>query len=323
MPALLHPNVHLWQSIGMDNGSGQGWTLTEAAERLGLSREALRKRVIRGRIPAYKDKNGVWLVDLPTLDKGTDNVRDMAADRGGRTSPDTLSVPSPNLTAIMDQWITPLVERVEVQAVRIGHLENENQHLQTEIERLNYALSDTQDIPNGPVVVMRPPVVTDEVQEKIGLLIEHPGFFDHAVQTWKQGNGKARTLFALRLFVLFGVYIALGILTLRLIPPTTRGWVVRMVVLWGFGYSWGRLFGIWILYPDIWRVYKAVRPQKRRSEAILRSSNDLLLFSAALAALLGTAAASRAGSVALGLWLAAVLVLVLMAALIGFRMRKE
>lgn len=306
----------------MDNSGGQGWTLTEAAERLGISREALRKRVIRGRIPAYKDQNGVWLVDLPTLDKRADNAPDMAVDRGGRTPTDMLSAPSPNLTAIMDQWITPLVERVEVQAVRIGHLENENQHLQTENERLRDALSDTQSLRNDPVVAMRPPVVTDEVQEKIDLLIEHPGVFDHAVQTWKQGNGKARALFALRLLVLFGVYIALGISTLWLIPPTTWGWIARMVVLWGFGYSWGRLFGIWILYPDIWRVYKAIRPQKRRSAVILRSSNDLLLFSAALAALLGTAAASRVGPVALGLWLAAALSLVLMAALIGFKIRK-
>ncbi len=134
----------MWQTSEMDDTSGQGWTLTEAAERLGVSREALRKRVVRGRIPAHKDESGVWLVDLPTPDRGADMSPDVAADRGGRTPPDTLSAPNPNLTAIMEQWITPLVERVEAQAVRIGHLENENQHLQTENERLAEALRDAR-----------------------------------------------------------------------------------------------------------------------------------------------------------------------------------
>jgi len=141
----------LWQTSDMDNTSGQGWTLTEAAARLGVSREALRKRVVRGRIPAHKDENGVWLVDLPTPDNRADMSPDMAADRGGRTTPDTLSAPSPNLTAIMEQWITPLVERVEAQAVRIGRLENENQHLQAENERLTEAL----DVPT--IVGIPPP----------------------------------------------------------------------------------------------------------------------------------------------------------------------
>jgi len=141
---LLCPDICVWQTPDMDDTSGQGWTLTEAAERLGVSREALRKRVVRGRIPAHKDENGVWLVDLPTPDNRADKSPDVAADRGGRTTPDTLSAPSPNLTAIMAQWITPLVERVEAQAVRIGHLENENQHLQTENERLTEALSDAR-----------------------------------------------------------------------------------------------------------------------------------------------------------------------------------
>ncbi len=43
------------------------------------------------------------------------------------------------LEAIRDEWLAPLVERIQNQAERIGRLEAERDHLQAEVERLRAA----------------------------------------------------------------------------------------------------------------------------------------------------------------------------------------
>src|SRR3712207_2859750 len=54
------------------------YTITEAAKRLGISREALRLRVRRGRVLASKS-NGQWYVHLPA--EGADTDPDMSPDQ--------------------------------------------------------------------------------------------------------------------------------------------------------------------------------------------------------------------------------------------------
>ncbi len=43
------------------------------------------------------------------------------------------------LEAIRDEWLAPLVERIQGQAERIGRLEAERDHLQAEVDRLRAA----------------------------------------------------------------------------------------------------------------------------------------------------------------------------------------
>jgi excisionase family DNA binding protein len=46
--------------------SGEGWlTVGEAADRLGISKEALRKRIRRGSVQAERREDGTWRVQLP------------------------------------------------------------------------------------------------------------------------------------------------------------------------------------------------------------------------------------------------------------------
>ncbi len=107
-----------------------GVTITEAAEQLGVSREALRKRVIRGKIPAHKDSEGVWRVILP----GTDSTDIKAADREDSHSPDSLSAPTPQLQSVMDQWLRPLVAEIRELATENGRLKLENEQLRATLE---------------------------------------------------------------------------------------------------------------------------------------------------------------------------------------------
>jgi len=96
-----------------------GVTLTEAATTLGISRDALKKRVQRGGIPAYKDESGAWRIVLPTRD--TDG--DMSRDKGKGNVPGQMSPAVPDqLSIVMDQWLRPLVDRIAEQAEEIGGL---------------------------------------------------------------------------------------------------------------------------------------------------------------------------------------------------------
>ena len=49
----------------MDNGHSRSLTIKEAAEVLGITPIAVRKRLLRGRLPGHKDDHGQWFVDLP------------------------------------------------------------------------------------------------------------------------------------------------------------------------------------------------------------------------------------------------------------------
>ncbi len=59
--------------------------LDAAAQALGISKEALRKRIKRGSIEAVKDQAGRWKVEIeePGPDAKADNVQDAGGDAGG------------------------------------------------------------------------------------------------------------------------------------------------------------------------------------------------------------------------------------------------
>jgi len=49
----------------MDNGHSPSLTIREAAQVLGITPIAVRKRLLRGSLPGYKDDAGQWFVTLP------------------------------------------------------------------------------------------------------------------------------------------------------------------------------------------------------------------------------------------------------------------
>ncbi len=145
MIPLLHLNVHLWQTSRMGAQPGTrpgtgGVTLTEAAAILGISRDALKKRVQRGAIPAYKDETGTWYVIIPEGDMVGDMSRDMGEGQGtGHLSP---TVPA-QLSAVMDQWLVPLVRQIAEQGEEIGGLKADlrNERERREVVEHEYAVA--------------------------------------------------------------------------------------------------------------------------------------------------------------------------------------
>ena len=111
-----------------------GVPIAEAAERLGLGVELLRKRAQRGTLPAYK-LDGKWFV---VLDNGRDDppaANGPVLDTPSRPGPDTSAPPPPSsavspaarsqLEAIRDEWLLPLVERAGALEREVGRLQAE------------------------------------------------------------------------------------------------------------------------------------------------------------------------------------------------------
>ena len=112
-----------------------GLTIARAAQRLGVSENAVRQRIKRGTIAAAK-VDGVWRVTLP--EPGFDQEAGRSADHQGDRETDryadqeaTTRVPMVSdaaraqLAAIRDEFVAPLVDR-------IGSLERENGRLEAE-----------------------------------------------------------------------------------------------------------------------------------------------------------------------------------------------
>jgi excisionase family DNA binding protein len=72
----------------MDMASDRGLTIKEAAARLGITDVAVRKRLIRGKLPGYKDETGQWFVhlpdDLPPVDPAKATGTALSTDPGSR-----------------------------------------------------------------------------------------------------------------------------------------------------------------------------------------------------------------------------------------------
>ncbi len=92
---------------GMATGTDRGLTIKEAAVRLGITDVAVRKRLVRGKLPGYKDETGQWFVHLP----------------------DDLPEPSPSKTA------DTLLSSAQGTAHVIARLEDEVSYLREELRR--------------------------------------------------------------------------------------------------------------------------------------------------------------------------------------------
>ncbi len=106
--------------------------LREAAEVLGLTPEGVRKRVLRGQLPATKNSDGIWVIHKSTLDTHAPNGHQptTSTQTDARTnSPDTSA----------NQLITTLQQEnarlwAELER-RTAELEAEHQRQSDELER--------------------------------------------------------------------------------------------------------------------------------------------------------------------------------------------
>jgi len=119
-----------------------------AAEVLGLSNDAVRKRASRGTVPARKTGSR-WQVGVIIDRTLTDNQPDT-----NRTD-DLITQPSESarlqLEAIRDEWLQPLINQITDQAEEIGRLKSEIRALQS-----------------GPLL-SEAPVPTETVEEDVGV----------------------------------------------------------------------------------------------------------------------------------------------------------
>ncbi len=122
-----------------------GLSIAEAADRLGISENAVRQRIKRGTLDAVK-VDGIWRVSLPDQ---ADDETDHEADYQDRPATDyeaTTSVPivsdaaRAQLAAIRDEFVQPLVDQIAAQAETIGRL-------RAELEQLR---ADAADASSGP-----------------------------------------------------------------------------------------------------------------------------------------------------------------------------
>ncbi len=132
-------------------------SVADAAELLGISTGAVRKRLERGQLAGRK-VGGQWQVILTGVDAtghvtttaagatGHDATNETGATRRDATTPAVPGAARAQLEAIRDEWLRPLIERNEALAERAGRLEAERDQaarerdaLRDEVERLRAA----------------------------------------------------------------------------------------------------------------------------------------------------------------------------------------
>ena len=118
-----------------------------------LSVGAIRKRIQRGQLDAYKGPDHRWYVlgDVARDETGQDTRQDTRRDttrHDATESPTSAVMVNPNaraqLEAIRDEWLAPLVAQITEQAERIGHLEAEREELRRRAEAAEAELSATR-----------------------------------------------------------------------------------------------------------------------------------------------------------------------------------
>ena len=130
----------------------RGISISDAAERLGVGVELLRKRAQRGTMPAYKvDRK--WYVVLDVDRDGVQDIPPGSEDVLSRTVRSGTSGPGQDgsrgeapagvspaarsqLGAIRDEWLAPLIAQIREQAEEIGRLRAERDAAAAERDRL-------------------------------------------------------------------------------------------------------------------------------------------------------------------------------------------
>jgi excisionase family DNA binding protein len=135
-------------------------SVADAAQLLGVSPGAIRKRIERGQLPARKVA-GQWRVILDTT--GHDATGTTSATRPDVTTRhdeddkrDSIQAPPASareqLEAIRDEWLAPLVAQISEQAEMIGQLRERAGRLQAERDELRTrleVLSASQVVPES------------------------------------------------------------------------------------------------------------------------------------------------------------------------------
>jgi excisionase family DNA binding protein len=145
-------------------------TVEDAATLAGVSVRTIRRWIQQGHLPYTEDEQGkrVSPADVPmareragrghvrghgTRSFGHDRRHDtMATDRDTAMTAPALSSATAQLEAIRDQWLRPLVDRIEELSRENGRLEAEREALRIEIDRMRLAPNDApQDANAAPV----------------------------------------------------------------------------------------------------------------------------------------------------------------------------
>ena len=147
----------------MATDNAQGLTIKQAAARLGITDVAVRKRLVRGKLPGYKDESGQWFVhlpdDLPPVDNEKAAKSNLGADSGS------------------SQVIARLED--EVRYLR-DELRREREHRSEELRRKDVLLAEfsqrladiTQRLPELPAKTADMP--TDRTPERVNGAAQRP-----------------------------------------------------------------------------------------------------------------------------------------------------
>jgi hypothetical protein len=135
------------------NTGPNGVPLREAAARLGLSVDAVRMRIKRKTIHAYKVSDRWYVVlpeqtEHPTRTPYTEPTSEHDHERIGELFTEHRSVATEQarlyLDELRDVWLQPLINQLRDQAEELGHVKAERDQLKTELEGLRATQGNEQ-----------------------------------------------------------------------------------------------------------------------------------------------------------------------------------
>ncbi len=145
----------------------QGLPIADAAQILGVSVDALRKRVQRRSVRSYKGTDGQWRVVLP--DSETPETSP-ATETLSETSEDSetsaiIGTPDERFARVIEQAIAPYAARLEAVSREAGELRSRLEHAERERDDLRARLTASEDAappsetPAPPALSQREPEV--------------------------------------------------------------------------------------------------------------------------------------------------------------------
>jgi len=127
----------------------QGIPIADAAQILGVSVDALRKRVQRRSVRAYKGTDGQWRVVLsesetPETSPATETLSETSED--SETSA-VIGTPDERFARVIEQAIAPYAARLEAVSREAGELRARLEHAERERDELRARLAASEDNP--------------------------------------------------------------------------------------------------------------------------------------------------------------------------------